>query len=432
MKKNIVLLSVDALRADHLTCYGYGERTTPNIDTLASNSLHFENAYSTSSHTREAVPSILTGRHPTNAIVEDFSLDSETIATSVADTHISGAFHSNPYVSRAYGFDTDFDKFYDDMYLGRSRLFALAQRALDRFVFNRGEYHARAEEINRRSLDWIDSLDDENPFFLWNHYMDVHGPYNPPFESSRISKVDAQRLYDRLAKGAPSKEDVRLAKNLYDGEIRYVDAWIGQFLDQLRKRDLFEQSLIVLTADHGDLFGEHGRYAHPRFVYPELTRVPMIVSTPNVAPNVINNVVSTLDIFPTMLDFLDKSSETLPGESLLSFDDSRRNEFAFSSATGENEREGLRQFAIYNITRGYRMTRELGSGDIVSETAIRLPDGDVVDAESLSEPDREAYESLRRILLKHSDEQLGTRFQKKDGASTGDTIEKRLEALGYK
>ncbi|WP_231190042.1 sulfatase [Haladaptatus sp. DYF46] len=435
MTKNIILLSIDALRADHLSCYGYDRETTPNIDAFASKSLRFENAYSASSHTREAVPSLLTGRHPTNAIAEDFSLDSETIATSLADTHVSGAFHSNPYVSRAYGFDADFDEFYDDMYLGNSRLFALAQRALDKFVFNRGEYHARAKEINRRSLDWVDSLD-EGPFFLWNHYMDVHGPYNPPddppFESSQISKVEAQRLYSRLAKGEPSEKDVRSAKDLYDGEIRYADEWIGRFLDELRERDLFDESLIVLTADHGDLFGEHGRYAHPRFVYPELTRVPMVVSTPDVAPGVIDDAVSTLDVLPTILDFLSESSEALPGESLLSPDESRRNEFAFSSATGENEREGLRQFAINGVRRGYRTTRELDSGDIAAETAIRLPDGEAVDIESLAEAEREAYDSLRRTLLEHSDEQLGTRFREEDGASTDDEIEKRLEALGYK
>jgi arylsulfatase len=234
--RNIILLSADALRADHLSCYGYERETSPVLDELATESLTFTNAFSASSHTREAVPSLLTGEYPDVAVDADYRLAKETIASTLSEEGFATAgFHSNPFVSRAYGFDRGFDTFDDDLHLGQHKFIALAQRMLDKF---RNRHYARAEEINDRSVSWIDSLNDDEQFFLWNHYMDTHGPYEPSekyminFRNDGISDKKAQSLYQRAISYPESitDDEKELLIDLYDGEIRYNDAKIVSFL----------------------------------------------------------------------------------------------------------------------------------------------------------------------------------------------------------
>ncbi|MFB6185792.1 MAG: sulfatase-like hydrolase/transferase, partial [Halobacteriaceae archaeon] len=125
--ENIILLSADALRADHLSCYGYHRDTSPALDEFAEESIRFTNAYSVSSHTREAIPALLTGKYPDVAIDSNYNLTTDTIASTLSDEGFATAgFHSNPFASRAYGFDQGFDVFDDDLHLGQHKLIALA------------------------------------------------------------------------------------------------------------------------------------------------------------------------------------------------------------------------------------------------------------------------------------------------------------------
>jgi len=141
-RPNIVLLTADALRADHLGCYGYRRDTSPVLDAFDQESLRFTNAYSASSHTREAVPALLTGEYPDVAIGSDYRLATDTVASTLSEAGFATAgFHSNPFVSRAYGFDRGFDTFDDDLHLGQHKLIALAQRAIDKL---RNRHYARA------------------------------------------------------------------------------------------------------------------------------------------------------------------------------------------------------------------------------------------------------------------------------------------------
>jgi len=425
--KNIILLTVDALRADHVSWAGYERETTPLLDEFCEDALVFENAYSASSHTREAVPALLTGEHPTKAVDDGFTRGAATLPMRLPDAYATAAFHSNPYVSRAYGYGEGFDQFYDDLRLGQNRVLALLQRALDKFVLRRGAYHTRADEINERSLSWLATR--EQPFFLWNHYMDVHGPYNPPEGygewSKAISNTTAQHLYDRLSDGTPSERDVKRSIDLYDSEIRYVDAQIRQFLEALDDRGLLEESIVIISSDHGDLFGEYGRYAHPRYVYPELTHVPFIMSGPDVGPGRVAAPVSTLDIVPTALDAAGRPNPGLPGESLLKADVTGQNRLVFSSATGEGDNEGVRRFAIQTASQGLRFTREQSTGSVVEEARYELPSSDAVD-------DDTDFDTLRDALLDHSDRRLDRVPTEQGVAEQNTDIEERLEALGYR
>ncbi|WP_075935847.1 sulfatase-like hydrolase/transferase [Halosegnis longus] len=414
--ENVILLSADALRADHLSSYGYQRETSPVLDDLAQESIRFENAYSASSHTREAVPALLTGEYPDVAVDDSYRLATETVASTLSEAGFATAgFHSNPFVSRAYGFDEGFDHFDDDLHLGQHKLVALAQRAFDKL---RNRHYARAEEINDRSLEWLDGLDDE-PFFLWNHYMDTHGPYEPPGEyatlytDESVSGREAQKLYQRAIDDPESitDEERQLLIDLYDAEIRYNDAQIGEFLAALRERDLLKVSLLIVTADHGDAFGEHGYYEHPRYLHTEITKVPLYVRPPGGRAEEVATPASTLDVGAT-IEATVGVGETSDGVSLVEeLPDDRT---VFSQARGEGEHSHLRRYASRTAAGACFCERNRESGTIEFGEC--------------------AGSALREELEAHVDE----RVRVENGESAGDDeevdeeIERRLDALGYK
>ena len=371
--RNVILLTMDALRADHLSSYGYERDTSPNLQRLADRGTLYRNAYSASSHTREAVPAILTGRYPDEAIHSNYHRASDTAATHLKrEGFTTAGFHSNPFVSRAYGFDDGFDTFDDDLHLGKHKIIALAQRALDKL---RNRHYARANEINKRSLAWIDSLDGEEPFFLWNHYMDPHGPYEPfdeyrdLFHDESVSDKYAQKLYKRAINSPESisESERELLIDLYDAEIRYTDEQVQQFMDALEDRELLDETLIVITADHGDAFGERGYYEHPRYVHEELTRVPMIVLQPNGDGKTVETPVNTIDIVPTLLDSVGASAE-LPGQSLFDWsEEPTAARTTFMQARGEKENSHLRRFAARNEASIGYATYDTESEEIVEQ-----------------------------------------------------------------
>ena len=415
--ENVILLSADALRADHLSCYGYHRDTSPVLDEFAEESIRFTNAYSASSHTREAVPALLTGKYPDVAIDSKYHLASDTIASTLSEEGFATAgFHSNPFVSRAYGFDRGFDVFDDDLHLGQHKLIALAQRALDKF---RNRHYARAEEINERSLNWIDSLDDGKPFFLWNHYMDTHGPYEPPGEYATLYSddggkgKDVQSLYQRAIDDPDSitEEERQLLIDLYDGEIRYNDMRIGEFLDELRERDLLENSLLIFTADHGDAFYEHGYYEHPRYLHDEITHVPLLVRTPDGVSSEVDAPVSTLDVWSTINDSMSGGGE---GISLL--EDVPEDRPIFSQARGENEFSHLRRYAV-RTAQGVSLCEWNENDDSIEFT----------------DTTNETLKPILRSYVKNRENnQHRENTQGRNEPEADAEIEDRLEALGYK
>lgn len=415
--EHVILLSADALRADHLSSYGYHRETSPVLDELADESIRFGNAYSASSHTREAVPALLTGEYPDIAIDDGYRLATEPVASTLSEAGFATAgFHSNPFVSRAYGFDKGFDHFDDDLHLGQHKLVALAQRALDKL---RNRHYARADEINERSLEWLDSLDSGESFFLWNHYMDTHGPYEPPGEYAtrytdrEVSGREAQKLYQRAIDDPESITDAEreLLIDLYDAEIRYNDARIGEFLAALRERDLLEESLLIVTADHGDAFGEHGYYEHPRYLHDEITRVPLIVRPPGGDAEEVETPASTLDVGAT-IEAAVGSEATGDGVSLLgTLPDDRT---VFSQARGEDEHGHLRRYASRTAEGACFCERDRESGTIEFAEC--------------------AGSALREELEAHVDERVRVENGEsvEDDEEVDEEIERRLDALGYK
>jgi arylsulfatase len=429
--KNVVLVTLDALRADHLSSHGYDRETTPFLDELAAEGAQFTRAYSASSHTREAIPSILTGRYPSEAVDDQFRRSADTVAERLRGEFETAGFHSNPFVSRAYGFDQGFDTFDDDLHLGGNRFLALAQRALDKL---RNRHYARANEINERSLSWLDSLSGRRPFFLWNHYMDPHGPYEAPpeyqrrFHGETISRKESTKLYHRAIKNPESITEAERDHlvDLYDAEIAYTDDQLASFFDALEDRGLLEESLVLVTADHGDAFGENGYYEHPRYLHDELVHVPLVVSGPGVARGSVEIPASTLDIVTTVLAAVGQPDESLPGEDLLDVAASPgtyAERTVISQARGEKSDSHVRRFS--GRGRATTVFAEYDAGTEQVDVEYNGADGETGD----DEPD------VEELLLEHVDRHAGG----EDGTGNGEApedvneeIQDRLSALGYK
>jgi arylsulfatase A-like enzyme len=300
--RGVLLVSIDTLRADHLGCYGYERATSPAIDRLARRGALFRNAWSTSSWTLPAHMSMLTSLYPSfHKLEKGGSLGSVRLDES--ETTLAGVLRSagfataglvaHPYLSAEWGFDRGFD------------------------VYRRYSTRAAAQtERARRWLDWH-LLHAERglhrpDFFLFLHYLDPHEPYDAPDgyaarffpdyagplrPSSKLVTLFAEQPF-------ADAQDLRYALALYDGEIAYADAHLGELWRSLEERGLADSTLVVLTSDHGEEMKDHGSMGHKETLYEEVLRVPLIVVAPGAveAGRSIDAPVSILDIAPTILD----------------------------------------------------------------------------------------------------------------------------------
>jgi arylsulfatase A-like enzyme/HEAT repeat protein len=261
--RDVVLISVDALRADHLGCYGYQRPISPNIDALAREGARFTHAYTATPHTSYSVTSMLTGKYMRPLLLQGVGADSDTLARLL----------------RTYGYRTA--AFYPPavFFIDGERFTQLRERGLD-FEYRRIEY-ASADERAAQVDTYLGRARADRKVLLWVHLFEPHEPY---------VKHDGHDLGDR---------DV----DRYDSEIAAADEGIGRIVEVVRKHR--PGAAIVLTADHGEEFGEHGGYHHGTSVYEEQARVPLIWVVPGVvAPRVITTPVQTVDIMPTLLSAL--------------------------------------------------------------------------------------------------------------------------------
>jgi arylsulfatase len=303
---------IDALRPDHLGCYGYALDTSPAIDALARRGVLFADATSLSSYTRAAVPSILASVHPgahgvlsQGKKVEMLSDEYKTLAETLKERgYVTAAFAPNPSLQRAFNFDQGFDLYDDD--------FRIAVRG--------NQDYETARRINERTLRWL-RANRGKPFFAYLHYRDVHAPYVPP--------PPYDRKFDKPGAGRPLSEaeyktqppDIRQPRRFrdldsyveqYDGEIRYTDDHLARLLETLSQEGFLENTVIFLTADHGESFLEHGSWTHGTGLYEELMRVPLLLILPGEkhAGKRVEMPVQTTDLYPTVLELL--KAETPP------------------------------------------------------------------------------------------------------------------------
>ncbi len=262
--RDVLLITVDALRADHLGAYGYGRKTSPNIDKLAANAVRFNYAYAPTPHTSYSVTSLMTGKYMRPLLLQGAGADSDTWATLLQRYGYRTAAFYPPAV-----FFIDPQRFepFKNNFLG--------------FEYRKVEFlegPARAKQV----IQYLGSAPGEQHLFVWVHLFGPHEPYEA-HEGMDFGSRDIDR---------------------YDSEIAYADATIGQITAAfLRSRP---KSLIILSADHGEEFGDHGGRYHGTTVYEEQVRVPLIIHSPDLfKAHVVNEPVQTIDLLPTLLAALD-------------------------------------------------------------------------------------------------------------------------------
>jgi arylsulfatase A-like enzyme len=332
---NILLLVMDTERADHVSTYGYGRPTTPHLDSLAAEATLFEWAIAPSSWTLPSHASIFTGRTVHEHLAGEKSsrhllgASLRTLAEAL-DGHgyATGGFVANTYwAGRHTGLARGF-LHYEDYYgtIGD----AFHRTELGRKVFQWAPDFGwvdiigrkRAPTVNQEFLSWTDRVHGR-PFFAFLNYMDVHSPYFPPdgFEG-RLGPRRPDLRPTRLEIGnerhqVPSPEKMTYLVDRYDECLLYLDASIGQLLDELARRGVLDHTIVIVTADHGEHLGEHGIVQHAASLYTQEIRVPLIIRYPGVVPSGVRipRPVTTTDLGATVLD-LAGLPDSFPGRSI--------------------------------------------------------------------------------------------------------------------
>jgi arylsulfatase A-like enzyme len=409
----ILLIDLGTLRADHLGSYGYPRETSPNVDALAAESIRFEWAFSQAPNTAPSLASMLTGLYPAthgmrsgeNRLPEE----AVTLAEALAERgYTTAAFVDGGYLSAGFGFDQGFAHYES------SRGGGLA-------------------EIGPRAIEWLREHASE-PFFLMVHTYDVHAPYDPPQElvdafleglDSPVEgfEASAERL-DAAASGERplTPSELAHARALYDAGIRFVDRWVGQLMDELRNLGLDERTIVVLVADHGEAFLEHGELLHET-PYTPVTRVPLIVRLPGAElTGTVPQVVETLDLMPTLLDLAGAPFPPgIQGESLVPLMQGEGNPPYL--AFGESTFDGGRRYVAMG---GFRLIVHSWTG----QAELFAFETDPLEQDDLAAAEPQRVEALLQRLEEWEQTVAAAVLGQEEAPMDEETLE-QLRSLGY-
>jgi arylsulfatase A-like enzyme len=436
---DVILVTVDTLRADHLSSYGHARNTSPSIDALAADGILFENAFTTVPRTTPALASLMTGDYPRKhglmTLLDALSSDKRTLAEVLSEQGYATAAFVTPNVHRRSGLWQGFDVFDDRV--------------------DSDDPSARAEQMAAHALRWLDEQRGGR-LFLWLHLWDPHFRYDAPAPHDEAFDPQPGKqlsLYRRIDRGELRLGEVYFENDLtteevarvvarYDGEIRYADGVIGRFLDGLRDLSLYAPALVVFTADHGESLGEHGYYfEHGAYLYDSSLRIPLILKLPLArrAGTRITDPAMIFDVTPTVLSSLSLEERLgSPGRDLLSASGS-------GEVLGETRfHETGHRFFAQNPRRqldgpaGHWKSAREGNWKLIR---IPTPDGDIHELYDLEEDPGETRNLFReddpvaRDLAKKLDAWLAGFGEVTEGDAASDAIDpataERLRALGY-
>jgi len=460
MKKNVILITVDCLRSDHLSCYGYNKDITPNLNYLANRGALFLQAISNGPYTGASFPVVFSSEYPCifpkeyeniNQLNPPRFLSQNGVLLAEVlkkNNYSTGAFQdSNPYISSYYGYNRGFDFFEDFLNLSKTKssahskwikqLKSLLRRHeffqtliqlwgfVKTYIF--GAYPIQgAERITKEAISWVEKQ--ARPFFLWIHYMDVHEPYVPPNEYLKRFRWIGKRLkhfnYDTKNM---YKTELKLLISLYDGEIRYADQAIGLLLEKLQRLNILNDTFIVVTADHGEEFGEHGEFQHHPKLYDELLHVPLIIAGPGIQKIEVKKQVGLIDLAPTILDLLNiPKVDVFCGTSLVPLLNGLKDEKT-TPVISEYFSEGRRGISYRTNEWKYIVLFEYASKQIIQEELYNLQ-SNPVETINLVNSEREKVKELRSKVLSHIaiEEQRAIKYEE---ANIKGKI-KRLKDLG--
>ena len=416
---NVLLVSVDTLRADHLGFHGRSPSFTPQLDALAARGEVFGRAFAPAPFTLPSVAALLTGKTPTSVGVTGnkavLAEGVETLASRLRQHgYQTAAVVSNYLLNTKSGIDRGFDVF--DRRLVRTRI---PERSA-----------AQTTDAAIAQLERLRSLG--TPFLLWVHYMDPHVPYSPPaqLEARHLAAQERQPgaaitlpvVHDGrggipkfLADGDPRSTGFYLAQ--YAAEVEYVDSEIGRLLGTLAELGGDSDTIVVFAADHGESLGEDDLwFTHGHYLSDVLIRVPLVIRVPGRAPARREDIASLLDVVPTLLGQMGLPAEGLAGRDLLAngaVDQS--SEVLLSNHRPEAPRTGL-------VSGGYKYVADRARGELV-ESVVRV---DRVGVASLPAP-----EKLRAMRLRHRELEAAQRVVETRGQTLSDEELGHLRDLGY-
>ena len=429
---NIVLLSADSLRFDRIHATRNGEPLTPTLDDLAENAIEFTPGVAPGPSTRDSIPSMLTGKYPSE--FDEYGLPKSgtplTIAEELSDREFAtAALSHNNFTSRRYNIDRGFD-FFDDVSeearkennRGAWRLYvrdliedtplidlvgranSLMMEYLGRSLYMRNE---AAEGITDRALDWMENSGAKR--FLWIHYMDTHHPYLSPKRIQEkfgrtYSKKRIKQLSQKTRSGQDeiTEEDIPEMEYVYDCTVRYVDEQIGRIVEQLREESKLENSMIIVTGDHGEGFGEFRKFGHADELWDTLVAVPLIVYHPSRPSTTVDGQAPLRLLKESIVDGTGLFDLTGSGS-----------DYVFTEAPDyRDELRGVRG-------REYKL---IDRGDELLSTKLTEGDETIVDTESIPE---KTLEALRDELNRDFDRiRVGTDVDREE-------FKADLAALGY-
>jgi arylsulfatase A-like enzyme len=428
-RSNVVIYLIDALRADHLGCYGYQKPISPHIDAFAKDAILFENSIAQAPWTRSSVASIFTGLYPqthgVTCLEDALPVEANTLAEILhAASYTTAAFITNGTVGTAFGFDQGFADFF---YLRSNR--------------KTRTFHQLADRVNEKVFSWLEEKKGlQHPFFLYVHTTDPHSPYAPPedYRTKFASSVKQPRLGSLSRLKAVFEGKVSVTKNvvedlisLYDAEIAHNDHHFGVFLEELKKRGLYEDTLIILVSDHGEEFYERGTWEHQKTLYAELLNIPLIVKFPSgiaFKAKKSSELAQHVDILPMVLDVLGlKIPEHVQGHSLLpSLSSGKqggrlRKGFSYFNHLG---RQGL------SVVEGpWKLIRHGKTG--AQEHVLELYNHEEDPGEKVNVLERHSVVAEYLLSLMKTHEQGDSGALKPRRAVVDEELREKLKALGY-
>jgi hypothetical protein len=325
---DIFLYVVDTLRADHVSCYGYEKKTTPHLDAFAEKNALYLNAFSNASWTRPSAACILTGLYPKNHKTQLYGHSLPKDAVTLAEVLESRNYHNIAFVANAsigkvFGFNQGFHEYRE--------LTDIVPRSK----------HIQSDTVNQHVFTFLEDYiqrPDRKPLFAVIWTMDPHGPYAPDTDVENMFSIDEHQCIDtfdtnllpgiRTGRVQPTASQIDFMRTRYDQEIYFNDRSFGLFLEKLKELNLYRDSSIIFTSDHGEEFMDHGSIDHGRSLYKEMVHIPFAIKADGLSAGIHHERIQLTDVFPTILNLAGSPvPDKINGISLFSLDDPLRTLF---------------------------------------------------------------------------------------------------------
>lgn len=468
-RPNILLIVMDSVRSSNLSCYGYYRATTPNIDRFAREAVLFEKAISEGCWTLPVHTSLFTGLYPLNhgLTISKSALPEHhpTLAQLLRENgYRTCCLTSNAYISPNTGLTQGFDVV-EEVWritnprgikrtkmsqlkvqlrklgvLGEPLIAALSFAGRLRKILKRQKVKSDkgAALTNQLAQKWLATADNQKPFFLFINYMECHEKYNPPhpydrkfmpdhYSPWRVLQVSPDKK--QILKGSEKRkgEDLEIMTALYDGELCYLDSKIGELLDYLKSQNLLDDTVVIITSDHGDSLGEHNELGHRMVLYEQLLHVPLIIRFPHMfTPGTrVSHLVQLTDLYPTLLEIagVKAPSDANGFLSLCRVQELAKREFVVAENTAPKSLKSLEMKAVR--TERYKL---IWKSDGKNELYDLLHDP--LEQKNLIHENPRAAAHLQQYLEKWQRDHQAFQLETRE-AVFDDELSERLRALGY-